>query len=110
MVSIGYDPSLRNRNPGTALFLKVLESLCHDTSIDSIDFYFGDAEYKNRYGTESWSEASVHVFAPRLRPILINTLRSSLMMVDAGLGQFMKKIGLEAWLKRRWRDRLQAKN
>jgi hypothetical protein len=110
LVSIGYDPSLRNHNPGTVLFLKVLESLCDDTSIDSIDFYFGDAEYKHRYGTESWSEASVHVFAPRLRPVLINTLRSSLMMVDTGLGQFMRKIGVEAWVKRRWRDRLQAKN
>jgi len=103
MVNIGYDPALSSYKPGLILFLKVLESLCADPSIDTIDFYFGDAEYKRRYGTEHWPEAWVHMFAPRLCPILINTIRSSAAGVNAGLRCVANMFGSTDRIKQKWR-------
>jgi hypothetical protein len=109
-VSIGYDPAFKSYRVGTILFLKVLESLCNDHSVDTIDFYFGDAEYKKHYGTEHWPEASVYIFAPKLRPIFINMLQGFTMRVNGGLEHIVGKIGAVDWIKRKWRNLLQAKN
>jgi hypothetical protein len=109
MVKIGYDPAIGSYKPGTVLFLKILESICEDPSIHMLDFYFGDAEYKHRYGTEHWPEAIVYLFAPRGTLILLNLLRSSLMCINSRLAYIVKKAGSLNWVKRRWRDRLQAK-
>jgi len=103
MVNIGYDPALSSYKPGLILFLKVLESLCDDPSTNMIDFYFGDAEYKHRYGTEHWPEACIHIFGPRPCPVFINALRSSVSGMNAGLHQIAKMIGFANWIKRRWR-------
>ena len=109
-VSIGYDPAFKSYRVGTILFLKVLESLCNDHSIDTIDFYFGDAEYKNHYGTEHWPEASVYIFAPRLKLIFINILQSFTVLVNGILEYIVGKIGAVDWIKRKWRNLLQTKN
>jgi hypothetical protein len=106
MVNIGYDPALRSYKPGLILFLKVLESLCNDPATNTIDFYFGDAEYKHRYGTEHWPEARIHIFGPRPCSIIINTMRSSVMGISVGLQYVVKKIGSANWIKRRWRNML----
>jgi hypothetical protein len=109
LVSIGYDPAFRSYWPGRILFLKVLESICDDSSIDTIDFYFGDAEYKKRYGTENLPEACAYIFAPRLHLILINMLRSATMCVNSVLEYVIGKIGAGDWIKRRWRNLLRPK-
>jgi hypothetical protein len=109
-VSIGYDPAFKSYRVGTILFLKVLESLCNDHSIDTIDFYFGDAEYKNHYGTEHWPEASVYIFAPKLHLVFVNMLQSSMMRVNACLEYIASKIGAVDWIKRKWRGLLQQKS
>jgi len=110
MVSIGYDPALSSYKPGLILFLKVLESLCADPSTDMIDFYFGDAEYKQRYGTEHWQEAWIHMFAPRPCPILINIMRSIAAGVNAGLKYTVNLFSSPDRIKHKWRHLLQVKN
>lgn len=106
MVNIGYDPAFSSYQPGLILFLRVLEGLCADSSVDTIDFYFGDAEYKSRYGTEHWPEACVCMFAPRAYPMLINALRSSMTGLNAGLRYIVNRTGSIARLKRKWRNLL----
>jgi hypothetical protein len=110
MVSIGYDPALSSHRAGTVLFLKVLESLCEDSVINTMDFYFGDAEYKKRYGTVHWPEACVYIFAPRVYPISLNVLRCSITGVNAALAFLVNKIGSADWIKRRWRNVLRARS
>jgi len=105
-VCTGYDPAFRSYWPGTIIFLKVVEFLCADPSIEMIDFYFGDAWYKKSYGTEHWPEASAYIFAPKLRMILINLLRSSMMCVNTGLEYVANKIDAVNWIKRKWRGLL----
>ena len=109
-ICTGYDPAFRPYWPGTIIFLKVLESLCADPSIEMIDFYFGDAWYKKSYGTEHWPEASAYIFAPRLYPVIINVLRNSVGGVNTGLKYVVKKFGAVDRIKRRWRNLLLPKN
>jgi len=106
----GFDPKWKRFRVGTVLFLNFLKSICGDPAAKSFDFGFGDAEYKRLYSDQCWREASVYIFAPRLYPIFINVLRSSTMAVDAGLRYIVNKIGAVGWIKRHWRDSLQAKN
>jgi hypothetical protein len=108
MENMGYDPAFSSYKPGLILFLRVLESLCADPSVHMIDFYFGDAEYKSRYGTEHWPEACVYVFAPRGYPRFINALRNCIACVNAGLRFVVRRTGSAAQIKRRWRNRLVA--
>ena len=110
LVNMGYDPAFRSYEPGTVLFLKFLESLCDNPSIDVLDFYFGDAWYKKHYGTDHWSEACVHLFASRVHLIFLNMLNKSTTYIDAGLKRIANKIGAEDWIKRRWRNALQARS
>jgi hypothetical protein len=108
MINIGYDPAFLSYKPGLILFLKVLERLCDDPSVDTLDFYFGDAEYKNRYGTEHWQEASICLFAPRVYPRLINALQVTTTCMNAGLKSAIDKMGFVNQIKRKWRNRLRA--
>jgi hypothetical protein len=107
---IGYGPEWSNFSPGTILFVKVLEDLSQNTQVEIFDYGFGNAVYKERFGSDSWSEASVYIFAPRLYPIFINLLRSSIRFLNAGLLYVLKKIGSLEWVKRQWRNLLQGKN
>jgi CelD/BcsL family acetyltransferase involved in cellulose biosynthesis len=107
---IGYDPLLRSCSPGTVLFIRVVEDLIENSNVRVFDYGFGAAAYKERFGTEFWSEASVYIFAPRLYPVIINLLRSFVGSFNAGLQYVVQKIGSVGWIKRQWRNSLQAKN
>jgi hypothetical protein len=107
---IGYSPQWSNFSPGTILFVKVLEDLCLNTPVEIFDYGFGTAGYKERFGTKSWPEASVYIFAPRFYPIIVNVLRSFVRSLNAGLLYVLQKIGSLKWVKRLWRNLLQAKN
>ena len=108
--AIGYSPEWSNFSPGTILFVKVLEDLSQNTPVEMFDYGFGSAGYKERFGTKSWPEASVYIFAPRLYPVIINVLRSSVRSLNAALQYVVQKIGSVGWIKRQWRNSLQAKN
>jgi hypothetical protein len=105
----GYDPEWKNFRIGTALFLKVIEDICRDPSVDYYDFGFGDAEYKQSYGTDYWQEASVYIFAPRLYPVFINLVQSSVAAVSCGMEKILTKTGLIEHIKRCWRSLLEKR-
>lgn len=106
LVSLGFDPDLHVLRVGTNLFLKILESLCEDPSITTFDFYFGDAEYKQRYGTTHWPEACTYIFAPRPYPAFINALHNIIAAANAALAYILKKFSAAGWIKRKWRNLL----
>ena len=107
---IGYDPLLRSCSPGTVLFIRVVEDLIENSNVRVFDYGFGAAVYKERFGTNFWPEASIFIFAPRFYPVVINILQSSVKSLNAGLHFVMQKIGSVGWIKRQWRNMLQAKN
>lgn len=106
---IGFDPKWKRLRVGTILFLKVLETICKEPTIDSYDFGFGDAEYKVSYGNEQWQEASVYIFAPRLYAVFVNILKTCTMALNSGLEYAVDKAGFADRIKRYWRNRLQRK-
>ena len=110
LAQIGFDPKWNKLNVGTVLLLKVLEDICADPDIEFIDFRFGSAEYKRSYGDMHWPEAMVYISAPRLYPIFINTLRSSMSGLNTGLEYMLIKTGFANRVKRRWRNLLQTNN
>jgi len=100
----GFDNRWKAYGPGTILQLKIFERLSRDDKVLKYDYGFGDATYKQRFGTVSWPEVSVHIFAPRLHPLFVNATRSFVMGMNQGLGYFTNKIGSVGWIKRRWRN------
>lgn len=107
---LGYDPHYASWNVGSVLFLKVLDELCSDPKALQLDFGFGDAEYKQSYGDESWQEAAAtYLFAPRVYPILINLVITVNSIFTLGLMWTVKKCGIYGWLKRKWRRKLYEK-
>jgi hypothetical protein len=103
---IGFDPKWKSWRIGTVLFLNTLEYVCRDNSIETIDFGFGDAEYKQSYGSNSWDEVSVYIFASRIYPILVNILRTCFAAADSALKYAAHKFGLINQVKRLWRNRI----
>lgn len=106
----GFNPKWKQWNIGTVLFLKVLENICNDSDVESFDFGFGDADYKRHYGNEHWHEACVYICAPRLYPVFINLLQTSVMGLSIGGRYILRKTGFLRWVKRRWRNMLQKDN
>ncbi len=106
---IGYDHHWGPFSPGTILFIKVLEELCRSRSVNIFDYGFGNAEYKERFGTDFWLEGSVHIFAPRLYPILLNLALTSTSAASGALNYLVTKAGVYNWVKRHWRNLLRKK-
>jgi hypothetical protein len=107
--SMGFDPALKQWHLGTVLFLKILEQLCQDPRIDCLDFGFGDAEYKRRFGSEYWDESTVYVFARRVYPLLINLIYTAVSDTSEAMRFLAKKFGLEGKIKQTWRHLLPRK-
>ncbi|HEY7198384.1 MAG TPA: GNAT family N-acetyltransferase [Gaiellaceae bacterium] len=104
----GYDPELARYSLGAYLQLEIVADLCLDPDVDIVDFGFGDAEYKRRLGTESWTEQEILVFAPTLRARRIQLVRGGILGA-ASLAKRLLGEGRVAALKKRWRERLSRK-
>lgn len=104
----GYDPALAKLNVGTYLLMRTIADLCADPAIRIVDYGYGDAEYKRRFGDESWVEDDVVVYAGRLRPVFVNLLRSSLLHVNAFAKRLARRAGVYGRVKRAWRRRLSS--
>jgi CelD/BcsL family acetyltransferase involved in cellulose biosynthesis len=102
----GYDPALASLRVGTYVFVRMVEDLCADDNVDTIDYGFGDAEYKRRFGTRNRLEEDVLVFAPTLRAVRINLVRSSLLTGVDVVTRMLARTDAVERLKRGWRRRL----
>jgi CelD/BcsL family acetyltransferase involved in cellulose biosynthesis len=77
--SIGYDPAYRKYELGTVLFLRVVDDLCKLGTVRFIDFGFGDASYKSRFGDHATREATLLVFAKSPRGVWLGVVRSLIL-------------------------------
>jgi len=106
--SPGYDPEFSAYRVGMFLQMRMIEDLCRDESIHTLDYGHGDAEYKRRFGSEDWDEADVLIFAPTSRGVALNVARTSTGALSRGARRVLAGTGLDTRLKRRWRRRLSA--
>jgi hypothetical protein len=101
----GYDPTFGTHRVGTYLLGRMVEELCGEEGLDWIDFGFGDAEYKQHFGDESWLEEDVLVWARRPRPIRLNATRTALLAADRAARSILRRRQLLARARRLWRAR-----
>jgi hypothetical protein len=104
----GYDPSYKKYELGTILFVRIIEDLCNN-SIYEIDFGFGEAFYKKHFGNKNWEEASVIIFSPSIKNIIINLSRAMSAIVSEFAEKFLRRTNLYEKVKKYWRIRLTQK-
>ncbi len=102
----GFNPSYEYYHPGMFLFMRTIEDLCSDPGIDSIDFGFGDADYKRNYGDQSRNDAAVYIFAPTLRGIKFNLTRSLTILVSKFAKTTLRRLKILGKVKTKWRRQL----
>lgn len=90
----GYDAEYADHGFGTLLLARQIEAACQDPSIRKIDFGFGDSSYKATYCNERWDEQSIHIFAPTLKGMGLNFLRTTLSGTHHILSLVLKRIGV----------------
>jgi CelD/BcsL family acetyltransferase involved in cellulose biosynthesis len=106
----GYDPAYKHYGLGTFSLMTVIEDLCGDDAVEAIDFGFGDAEYKRRFGNEAWEEADVVLFAPTARAVMINVSRTSVLAAAWVARNALERTGLLRRVKQRWRARIASRD
>jgi len=104
-----FDPKWGRGSPGTVLMIKVLEQLCQESDVSIMDYGFGHALYKRKFGTNHWLEETICIYAPRLCPILINMAMSVNLACYVLLSRAMRWLNWDSWVKRNWR-RMVCKN
>ena len=104
----GYDPAFADYRVGNYVLMRMIDDLCADESISLLDFGFGDAEYKRRFGDRSWFEEDVLVYAPKLRPAWINLVRTAFLGANAAAMALSRRAGIFSRVKNWWRSRLRA--
>lgn len=98
----GYDPDLAEHRPGNTLFLRMLDDLvangCH-----TIDFGFGEAEYKQVFAKESWNETTYHIYGKSARARAQRVLEA----IAGNTHAFATRhAGIASRMKRGWRRKL----
>jgi len=108
---IGYDADFASHSPGMYLVMKVIEGFCDGNreGVTEVDFGQGHAQYKEVLGNHEWSESSIHIFAPTLKGISLNVVRSLIV----GMHQITKKAlahtSLLQTIRKRWRAHVTPK-
>lgn len=101
----GYDPDFAKYSPGTFMLLRVIEDSVR-SNVKEMDFGFGDAWYKQFFCNCKWYEASIYIFAPNLRGLGLNLLRTPTVAVDKAARRVLGKTKLLTRVKRTWRKML----
>jgi hypothetical protein len=102
--STGYNPDYKKYEVGTILFLKMIEDLCQDKTVKEIDFGLGHASYKERFGDTKSDDCTMFVFAPRVKGIFFNLLRTINSIISTCAQRFLLKIGLYDQFKKKMED------
>jgi CelD/BcsL family acetyltransferase involved in cellulose biosynthesis len=101
----GYDPAFGSHRVGTYVLGRMVEELCLEEGLEWVDFGFGDAEYKQHFGDESWLEEDVLVWAPRARAIGVNLTRTAFLAADRAARSLLARRRLLTRARRQWRTR-----
>lgn len=102
----GYDPALAEHRPGTYLLIDLVERLCADPTVHTLDFGFGDADYKRSFGDTSMLEEDVAVFEPRPRPLALHAVDSAVLGTTTLGRAALARSGRLRAVRRAWRRRL----
>ena len=74
----GFDPAYSKYHVGNFVMHAMIDELCRDPEAHTLDFGNGDARYKERYSTHFLDQTDVVILAPRLRPLAVGMVVSTL--------------------------------
>ena len=101
----GYDPLFRDYSIGSFIMITMIEDLCRQ-GVKEAEFGAGQAEYKRNFSNCQTMEASIHIFAPTIKGVTLNTLRTVTVSTDRALKGMLERTMLLRALKKFWRDQL----
>jgi GNAT acetyltransferase-like protein len=104
-----FDPKFREYSLGTYLLATVMEEFCKE-GLRNVDFGFGQAEYKDRFGNCHHTEGTVCIFAPSAKGITLNAIRTSTGSLDKFARKALERTNLLPKIKRMWRNRVASGN
>lgn len=99
----GFDSAFKDFAAGQILFMKMVEHLCSAGNISGMDFGFGDAAYKQRYGDRNWEESDLYLFAAAPGMLLANTMRKSAALLRRTAEKALQRFDLLKMIKKQWR-------
>lgn len=108
---LAYDAELGKYSPGMFLITKVIEGFCagNHEGITAVDFATGHAQYKEVLSNQRWQESSVYIFAPSLKGVGLNLVRSLFLGMDRTIKAALERTNLLQRVKKAWRDRAKLK-
>jgi hypothetical protein len=105
---LAFDPDFGPYSPGTFLLMKVVEEFCN-AGVKEVDFGPGEGRYKEQFGNSPSMEASVFIFAPKPKGVLLNAMRTSTGAIDNLAREALGRTTLLPRIKKLWRNRLAKK-
>jgi CelD/BcsL family acetyltransferase involved in cellulose biosynthesis len=100
-----FDPSYTKDSVGRYTMFRMIGDLCDDPAMDTLDFGFGDAEYKSAFGSAAKEETRLVLAAGRPRPSLIVLLYSLTQLINLCAKSLLKRLSHGDRLKTIWRSR-----
>jgi hypothetical protein len=108
LAATGYDPRYRAYELGTVLLMDVFRDHC-GTGIEVIDFGPGDADYKRRFGSQQFGEASYYLFSKTARGLCLRSLHGVRVFTTVLAHAVLDRLRLTQRLKTYWRRNLGTK-
>jgi hypothetical protein len=109
LCSTGYLPDLRSYEVGTILLMKVFRDHC-GSNVDMVDFGLGEAGYKQRFGSEHFSEASHALFAQSARGRWLSSTQQLMQLLTKGAKGTLDRLNITQKFKTMWRRKLEEKS
>jgi hypothetical protein len=100
-----YAPSLGTYEVGTQVFSRMVDELIKE-GVQKLDFGFGDAGYKQRFGDNCWREGVLRLFAPTPKGITLRCTLGFFAALDIVARRVLQKAGVLDRIKTRWRRHL----
>jgi len=102
---MAYDAEFGKYSPGMFLIYKVIEDLCGSNGerVNGIDFATGHAQYKQVLSNQEWCETSAYIFAPTIKGIYLNSVRSVVGGMDRAVKSLLVRTNLLQKVKKAWR-------
>jgi CelD/BcsL family acetyltransferase involved in cellulose biosynthesis len=102
---IGYDPAFRDLSPGIVLIYEALRSAIGEGCFATIDFGFGEAQYKRAFATGALRCATVFFFRPTARHLIMIAAHRACIAASDACAAIANRLGIKDRIKRHLRTR-----
>jgi CelD/BcsL family acetyltransferase involved in cellulose biosynthesis len=105
LLATAFDMEHSRHSPGSYLLRKVFESLRAE-GVETVDFGYGDAAYKQLHGTDQRQEATFNLYSKGLRTRLARGLERLAGVLTAAASGVLRRLKVYDAVKKRTRARL----